>query len=106
MKITGELIKKFDSEKISDKFTKRIFVLRTLEQYPQEIAIQLNNDRCSLIDSIRQGEQVEANVNLRGREYNGKWFNTIECWSLNIQTADKERIEELKVESNNQDLPF
>lgn len=103
MKITGELIKKFDSEKISETFTKRVFVLKTAEQYPQEIALQLNQDKCSLIDSVRLGEQVEANINIRGREWNGKYFNTLECWSLSVQTAVKD---EVVVESSNSDLPF
>jgi hypothetical protein len=55
--------------------------------YPQEIEIQFTQDKCSLLDGIRTGQEVTIGVNLRGRMWTNpqgedKYFNTIEGWKI------------------------
>ena len=72
---------------VSDKFSKREFVVETEETYPQPISIQLTQDKCSLLDLFKVGQDVEVSINLRGREWispqgDVKYFNTIEAWRI------------------------
>ncbi len=45
MEVTGNITQIFEEQVISEKFKKREFVITTNEQYPQEIIIQLTQDR-------------------------------------------------------------
>ena len=88
MQVTGILKAKFDTQKVSDSFSKREFVLTTehTTPYPQQVSFQLTKDKCALLDSITLGTELTVSFNLRGREWNGpqgvKYFNTLEAWSL------------------------
>lgn len=88
MEVTGLLKAKFDTQKVSDKFTKRDFVLTTdvSTPYPQFISFQLTQDKCASIDSFNNGDDIKVHFNLRGREWNGpqgvKYFNTLEAWKV------------------------
>ena len=88
MEVTGLLKAKFDTQKVSEKFTKRDFVLTTdaSTPYPQFISFQLTQDKCSILDSFQKGEEIKVQFNLRGREWSGpqgvKYFNTLEAWRV------------------------
>lgn len=88
MKIEGKLKVKNDTQVVSEKFSKREFVITTSGEYPQDILLQLTQDKCSLLDSINIGDTIEAGYNLKGREWKTptgevKYFNTIEVWKIN-----------------------
>ncbi len=88
MEVTGQLKVKFDTQKVSEKFQKRDFVLATdlSTPYPQYVSFQVTQDKCSLLDQFNEGEEVKVQFNLRGREWNGpqgiRYFNTLEAWRL------------------------
>jgi len=88
MEVTGILKLKNDTQKVSDKFSKREFVLTTEAStpYPQHVSFQLTQDKCSILDTLKEGEEVKVVFNLRGREWNGpdgvKYFNTLEAWKI------------------------
>ncbi len=93
MEVTGTLKAKFDTQKVSDRFQKREFVLTTEAStpYPQHVSFQVTQDKCSLLDSFSDGEELKVQFNLRGREWNGpqgvKYFNTLEAWRIEKMTA-------------------
>lgn len=88
MEVTGTLKAKFDTQKVSDRFQKREFVLTTEAStpYPQHVSFQVTQDKCSMLDSFNDGEEIKVQFNLRGREWNGpqgiKYFNTLEAWRI------------------------
>src|ERR1044072_7065471 len=88
MEVIGTLKAKFDAQKVSDRFQKREFVLTTEANtpYPQHVSFQVTQDKCSLLDQYREGEEIKIHFNLRGREWNGpqgiKYFNTLEAWRI------------------------
>ncbi|MCX8080296.1 MAG: DUF3127 domain-containing protein [Bacteroidia bacterium] len=89
MDIIGRIKAIFETQKISDRFSKREFVLTIDENspYPQYITFQLVQDRCSLIDQYAVGDEVKVFFNLKGREWKNpegqiKYFNTIEAWKI------------------------
>ena len=74
-------------QEVSATFSKREFVITTNEQYPQSILLELHGDRVDIIDSFREGQEVECSLNLRGRLWTNpqgedKYFNTIVCWQI------------------------
>ena len=72
-----------DTVQITDKFQKREFVLNVPdEKYPQDIAFQLTQTNCDKLDQIAEGQEVEVSFRIRGREYNGKYFNNLEAWRV------------------------
>jgi hypothetical protein len=83
MELKGTIVKIGDIEHISDKFSKREIVIKTADQYPQFISCQLTNKNIGLFDNKSVGEEVTAHINIRGREHNGKYYNTIEIWKIN-----------------------
>lgn len=69
----------------SEKLTVREFVIKTgTEQFPEFVPMQLKNDKCALIDLAKEGDEVEASFNIRGREWNGKYFTNLEAWKVQI----------------------
>ena len=86
--ITGNLKLKQETQVVSEKFSKREFVLTTDQttSYPQFISLQLTQDKCSLLDNINVGEEIKVSFSLRGREWNGpqgtKYFNSLEAWRI------------------------
>ena len=95
--IKGKVIVKNETIKVSEKFSKRTFVIQEPGDYPQLIEVELQQDKCSLIDSIQVGQVVEAHYNLRGRSWTNpqgevKYFNTIVIWKVDAalqSTSDK-----------------
>jgi hypothetical protein len=70
---------------ISDKFSVREFVVTTPdEKYPQDILFQTINDKMDVLESLGVGQQVEVSYNVRGREFNGRYYNTLDAWKVQI----------------------
>ncbi len=91
--ISGTLKVKSDTQVISEKFSKRDFVITIDEetQYPQYISLQLVQDKCSQLDNYNVGDQMKVSFNLRGREWSGpqgiKYFNSLEAWRIEKVSA-------------------
>lgn len=66
----------------SNGFTKRLLVVTTAEQYPQDIPIDFVKDKCALLDSFQVGQNVTVSVNLRGKEFNGKYYLSAQGWKI------------------------
>ena len=84
---------------ISDKFSVREFVVTTPDaKYPQDIIFQTTNDKIAILDSIGVGQEVEVSYNLRGREFNGRYYNTLDAWRAEATGV--------KPQAEKDDLPF
>lgn len=82
--VQGKLHKVFPSENKSGSFQAREFVIEVESgQYSQLIKFQLTQDRCDLIDSYSEGEEIQVHFDLRGREWDGKYFTNLNAWRLN-----------------------
>jgi hypothetical protein len=74
---TGAIINKLPAKQVSEKFRVQEFILKVGkpdDKYPQEVKFQLVNDNIDLLDFIQVNEQVEVTFELRGREYNGTHY--------------------------------
>ena len=89
MEIKGIIKKISETVQISDRFRKREFVLEYANNpdYPQPLQFEMVQDRCELLDSFHEGQEVEVHFELRGREWTSpqgevKYFNSLQAWKL------------------------
>ncbi len=84
---TGTLKVISETQSFSSGFTKREFVVTTAaDKYPQDLKFEVVKDKCALLDGFEVGQQVQVNFDIRGNEYNGKYYVNLSCWKL--QAAD------------------
>jgi|TARA_R100000482_G_scaffold123569_1_gene73834 hypothetical protein len=60
----------------------RKLVLTTNDKYPQKLEVSFLNDKTSLLDDFKTNDDVTIKINLRGKEHNGKYYTTINGWSM------------------------
>lgn len=68
-------------------FTKREVVVTVEDgKYPQDINLEFLQDKVSLLDNVAEGQEIRVFFDIRGREYNGRYFNNLVGWK--IETAE------------------
>jgi single-strand DNA-binding protein len=78
----GILHKKYEIESKSASFQTREFVITTDGTYPQFVKFQLTQDKCGVIDPCNEGEKIKVYFDLRGREWQGKYFTNLNAWKV------------------------
>lgn len=113
-KVSGIIKVINDTVQVSDKFSKREFVVTdNSSMYPQDILLQLAQDKCSVLDAYNVGDSVEVSFNLRGREWTNpqgevKYFNTLDAWRIEQmkQTPSEPQPLPDDMKQEGDDLPF
>lgn len=87
MEIAGKIKVINPTKQVSETFKKRELVVTTEEQYPQHITIDFIQDKCSVLDSYKVGENVRVSINVRGKEHTTKdgevkYFNQLQGWKI------------------------
>jgi len=87
VELKGTLKAIFAEEKITDNLTKKRIVVSIDEEtsYPQEIIVDVINNKINLMSNFQMGDLVIVNANLKGKNTNGKYFNQISLWSIKKQ---------------------
>ena len=81
--VDGKLHKVFNTEQKTEKFRAREFVIEIVDgNYPEMIKFQLTQDKCEMIDDYNEGDQITVHFNLRGREWNDRYFTNLDAWRL------------------------
>ena len=93
MNIKGRLINIFETQQITDSFSKREFVVEYAEnpKYPELIKMEFIQDKCEILNSYNSGDLVDVDFNLKGRSWINpegevKYFNTIHAWKISKQS--------------------
>lgn len=85
--IEGKIIHLGQVEQKSEKFRMRIIVIETAGQYPQQIPVQFTNANVDKADALKLGDAVSVSCNIRGREYGGKWYLSLDAWRIEAKSA-------------------
>ena len=86
---TGRLHKIFDTEKKSESFSARDFVIEIEDgRFPQLVKFQLVQDKCALIDDYSEGDEINVEFDLRGREWNDKYFTNLNAWRIGLAESN------------------
>ena len=85
--IQGKVKTIFETQNITESFKKREFVVTTQEQYPQDILIEVTQDKCDELNNYYNNQEVTVECNIRGREWinpqgEAKYFNTLQAWRI------------------------
>jgi hypothetical protein len=78
----------------SNGFQKRLIVVETADKYDNLCPIEFKKDKCALLDQVTVGQRVTVDVNIGGREYNGRYFPSITGWKVTVA----ERMQPTKME--------
>jgi single-strand DNA-binding protein len=71
-----------DAQVYDSGFQKREFVITTDEKFPQDVKMEFVKEKCSLLDSYALGQPVTVGFNVRGNEYNGKYYVNLQAWKI------------------------
>jgi hypothetical protein len=72
-----------DTQNFPSGFSKREFVVTTGDgKYPQDLKFEMVKDKCAILDNYKEGSDVKVNFDIRGNEYNGKYYVNLSCWKL------------------------
>jgi hypothetical protein len=64
-------------------FTKREFVVEVEDgKFPQSIKFECVKEKTAMIDDYGVGDPVKVYFDIRGNEYNGKYYVNLNAWKL------------------------
>lgn len=89
IKVKGTIKILDETRKIGKKdFLKREMVLTTDdEKYPQDLKIEFIKDACAKLDAFSVGDEAVVSVNLRGSEWQGKYYVSLTGWKIEAVEA-------------------
>jgi hypothetical protein len=110
MEIRGELIKKLDVEtgtsKAGNDWKKQSIVLKTDAEFNNEVCISVfGEEKMKQMNRLDVGMFVSVLCNVYSREYNGKYYTSLDGYHFSDQSNAGERVEDDFVTSDN-DMPF
>lgn len=63
-------------------FAIKEFVVKTSENYPQLLRLELVQEKTEALNGVPIGQEVKAFFSIRGREWNDKIINSLRCYRL------------------------
>jgi len=86
--LSGTVKEIFDEQTFNSGFNKREFVITDeAEKYPQDIKFECVKDNVELVNKLNKGDHVKVTFDIRGREWQGKYFVNLAAWK--IEPLDK-----------------
>jgi hypothetical protein len=80
--MVGKVKLLFDTMSFPSGFTKREFVVTSDDRYPQDIKFECVKERITMLDNISAGDNVTVSFDLRGNEYNEKYYVNLVAWKI------------------------
>lgn len=92
MDITGKIIYVSPvtsgvSQRTGNSWASREFVIETEEQYPQRACMKLFGQDKIDKHPINVGDVVTVSFDINATEYNGRWYNQFNAWSITPPAA-------------------
>ena len=115
MNIKGKLVEIFDTVQITETFKKREFIIQDNKnpEYPEFVKVELIQDKVSLLDDLKVGDEINVLINIKGRKWedkegNIKYFNSIQGWKIERENEgiNQENSEDEINQDSDEDLPF
>lgn len=81
--LNGTVKKIFEEKTFSGGFNVREFVVTTdADKFPQDICFQCVKEKVELVNKLKEGDKVKVGFDLRGREYQGRYFVNLNAWKI------------------------
>lgn len=79
----GTIKKIFPTQSFPSGFSKREFVVTSKEdRFPQDVKFDCLKEKEEILKSFKEGDEVTVHFDIRGREYNGRYFVDLNAWKL------------------------
>ena len=86
--LTGKVLQIGDEQVFGSGFKKKELVVTVEDgKYPQDINLEFVQDSVSKLDAVNVGDDVKVTFDIRGREYNGRYFNNLQAWKLDVVSS-------------------
>ena len=86
---SGTVKKIFEEKTFGSGFNVREFVVTTnAEKFPQDICFQCVKEKVELVNKLKEGDKVKVAFDLRGREYQGRYFVNLNAWKIDYGAGD------------------
>jgi single-strand DNA-binding protein len=96
-----------DAQTFGSGFTKRELVVTVEDgKYPQDISLEFVQDNVSKLDGVNEGDEVDVTFDIRGREYEGKYFNNLQAWKMSVVSAGSAPSAPTPPADENPEVPF
>lgn len=75
-------------EQVSDKFKKRVLVVNDGHaEYPQTVPFTFTQGNIDKLSNLNVGDEVEVTYELRGREWEGRYFADVNGWKVEVTSS-------------------
>lgn len=72
-----------DVQTFASGFSKREFVVEVEDgKFPQMVKFECLKDKTSLTDGFQPGDPIKVHFDIRGNEYNGRYYVNLNAWKL------------------------
>jgi len=72
----------------TSEFYKREFVITTAEQYPSDVKFSALKEKSDQLNGITEGDRVNVKFDIKGREYNDRYYVDLNAWRIEKMDAD------------------
>jgi len=107
LKAKGTIHHLGEARQVSEKMNIREFVLSIGDKYPQLVQFQAVNERVMFLDNATPGMECEVKFDLRGREYNGRYYVSLNAWDIRVIAPEAVPVPQTPISDEiDDDLPF
>ena len=93
MTINGKLIKKLDIEsgvsKAGKEWRRQSILVEQGGDYNKEVVIGFFGDKIKQLRDLKEGAKVDISVNVYSREFNGKYYHSIDGYLISQKTNEQ-----------------
>jgi len=105
-KITGVVETVLPTQSFDSGFQKRVIVVNTGGEYPQHVPIEFIKDKVNVLDAFHDGTPVTIYFNVRGNEYNGKYYCNLQGWKIESPAMTQQAPQQPAQQSAGDEIPF
>lgn len=89
-------------------FKKREIIVTSNDMFPQDIKFEFLKDDVEMLDDFKKGQKVVIDFNLRGNEYQGKYYTNLNATGISKlgKSTKKEEMPDLSPSGDEDDIPF
>lgn len=96
MEITGKIIAVLPpssgvSKRTGTAWKSQDFVIETQDQYPRKCCFRVFGEDKINNFNIQPGEVLTVSFDIDSHEYNGRWYNDINAWSVNRNAQQQQQ---------------
>ncbi len=84
LKIAGRVIDILEEQSGTGRngpWRKQDFIIETEGEYPAQVCVTQWGDNIEKF-AVQEGETLTAHIDLRSREYNGRWYTDVKAWRI------------------------